>query len=484
MKNKKMLFLNITALVLAVYTVFNIFANGGEYVMHTRSYFTNAEVTSFEMISGDDSVAVLKDAKLSSSGEAILTYEAKGRGSTEIRSSLNIHFHDGGDTVKEYNASFHVTGMGILVRQGDANDFSGFSVLIRNTLFLMILSVVIMLWEVYDMRKAGKFGYTMTALCGVSIFFSVILLFIAYKLRNNDAQTLGRTIAIFSEAGYQVLTVLFPFMLVMSVFLSFSNFWLIRHEGRRPVNTLGIIFGILWTIATLMTVGSYMTGFAVDLITSDLVRLILVYIVCYFECLFLATAFCAWQATLYTPAHDADFILILGCGIRKDGTLTPLLKGRAQAALDFETAQYQETGKHAIFVPSGGQGPDEVIPEEEAIANWLKEQGVPEERILIENKSSTTYENMKFSKEVIEKTYGSVEGKKIVFATTSYHIFRGYALARKCGYEAQGISAKTKMYFYPNAFLREFIGLLDQKKFYHIAFAAALAGFFSVLYMF
>ena len=49
---------------------------------------------------------------------------------------------------------------------------------------------------------------------------------------------------------------------------------------------------------------------------------------------------------------------------------------------------------------------------------------------------------------------------KIAFSTTNFHVFRGCILARKCGFEAQGISAKTKLYFYLNAFLREFVGLL------------------------
>ena len=49
-------------------------------------------------------------------------------------------------------------------------------------------------------------------------------------------------------------------------------------------------------------------------------------------------------------------------------------------------------------------------------------------------------------------------------ATTNYHVFRSYVLSKKHGLRSQGISAKTKWYFYPNAFLREFVGLLNDKK--------------------
>ncbi len=84
----------------------------------------------------------------------------------------------------------------------------------------------------------------------------------------------------------------------------------------------------------------------------------------------------------YKPAPDMDYIIILGCAIRRDGTPTPLLKGRIMRAFDFEKAQYEKTGKHAKFVPSGGQGSDEVISEAESMKRCLIELGVPDERIV------------------------------------------------------------------------------------------------------
>ena len=67
-------------------------------------------------------------------------------------------------------------------------------------------------------------------------------------------------------------------------------------------------------------------------------------------------------------------------------------------------------------------------------------------------------------------------GCKPAFATTNYHVFRGYVLAQKVGMQdAQGISAKTKWYFYPNAFLRELVGLIVDKKWKHIIFLTLLS---------
>ena len=162
-------------------------------------------------------------------------------------------------------------------------------------------------------------------------------------------------------------------------------------------------------------------------------------------------------------APGADYVIILGCGIRKEGTLTPLLKARVDAAVSFEARQYDKTGKHAKFVPSGGQGPNEVISESLAMTNYLKEIGIPEDRIIMEDKSINTWQNIKYSRDKIWEDAGDKK-VKTAFATTNYHIFRGYVLAQEHGLDTEGISAKTKWYFFPNAFLREFAGLLATRK--------------------
>ena len=163
----------------------------------------------------------------------------------------------------------------------------------------------------------------------------------------------------------------------------------------------------------------------------------------------------------YEPEPDKDFIIILGCGIRKDGTPSPLLRGRIDRALAFADKQKALTGKEAIFVPSGGQGPDEPVSESAAMTRYLLEQGVPPSRILEEDRSTDTHENMRFSKEKIRAV--RPDGK-IAFATTNYHVFRGGLCARRVKMRAVGMGAKTKWYFWPNAAVREFVGLLTEHR--------------------
>ena len=74
-----------------------------------------------------------------------------------------------------------------------------------------------------------------------------------------------------------------------------------------------------------------------------------------------------------------------------------------------------------IFVASGGKGEDESISEAEAMKKYLQDNDINEENIIVENKSINTFQNMKFSKEKIDRI--NKDGK-IIFSTTNYHVFR------------------------------------------------------------
>lgn len=77
---------------------------------------------------------------------------------------------------------------------------------------------------------------------------------------------------------------------------------------------------------------------------------------------------------------------------------------------------------------------------------------------------------MAFSKKIIEGDAEDISKTNIAFSTTNYHVLRGYTLAQRLGMKVSGLSTKTKKYFYPNAFLREFAGLLVEHKKRHLFF--------------
>ncbi len=149
------------------------------------------------------------------------------------------------------------------------------------------------------------------------------------------------------------------------------------------------------------------------------------------------------------------------------------MKGRTDRAIEFAKMQEKENGKKIVFVPSGGKGADEVIAEGQAIHNYLIENGISESRILTEDKSVSTYENLKYSMELIRK-HTKEQEPKIAFSTTNYHVFRAGIFATEQDIKAEGIGSKTKQYFFINAFVREFIATLVSEKKSHIKVMAAM----------
>ena len=275
-------------------------------------------------------------------------------------------------------------------------------------------------------------------------------------------------------------------LVIFCLLLSISNIGLVRHEGFRIQNLLGFMLGILVIggIAAMYFISKFIyLGSVTQELLLFSINASISFIFCYMECLLIATVCCALMSTKYKIKQPMDYIIILGCAIRKDGSPTPILRGRIDRALAFDKEQAENWNKCAKFVPSGGQGSDEVVSEAESMKRYLMEQGIPEERILKEDKSVNTYQNMAFSKKVIEKDAGDLSKASIAFSTTNYHVFRGYTLAKKLNMSIKGLSAKTKLYFFPNAFLREFIGLIVEQKKRHLLFILLGIVFFASLYL-
>lgn len=253
-----------------------------------------------------------------------------------------------------------------------------------------------------------------------------------------------------------------PFIVLFAGFLSVSNLSLIRHEGFRKNNLFGILISIALFVGSLLCViTAYLnpnsTDFELTSVRDAVIRTVVSSAFVYFECLLLSAIYCTRYAARHEPKYNQDFIVILGCQIGRDGKPLPLLWGRIDRALAFYHKQLEQTGKQACFIPSGGKGKDEVISEAECMKNYLVAQGIDESLIYPEAQSATTLQNMIFSKKIADAHKGNAN---VLFSTTNYHIFRSGMFAAKAGMNADGIGAKTKWYFWPNAQMREFIGPL------------------------
>lgn len=384
-------------------------------------------------------------------GAARITFEAIKDGET------NVEF---GDARSEVFWTMSVQQDAIVV--GGA-DFSGWeSIHISLCIFLGAL-VVLFASALVRLARRSWFGYEMVA-CGGGLLFCLFqfLLFTALFIRGSLLTFSDMAFGICEAASYFVMLSLAP-MAVLALLVSLSNISLIRHEGGRPANLLGIAISVVWVAAILLWLHWWAIGRSLDwsFQVLQLVDSVIAAAISFGECLLLSTIACAWLASRHVPQHRCDYLVVLGCGIRADGMPSPLLAGRVDKALAFDRARVATGDAPATFVPSGGQGPDEVVSEAQSMGAYLEQAGVSPERIVLEDRSTSTLENMVFSRQVIQEHAGcGVEGVSVAFSTTNYHVFRGYVCAHRAGMAAEGMGSKTRAYFWPNAFLREFAGLL------------------------
>ena len=148
----------------------------------------------------------------------------------------------------------------------------------------------------------------------------------------------------------------------------------------------------------------------------------------------------------------ADALIVLGAAVHGD-RVTWVLSNRLDTA-----AEYLDAHPNAICVVSGGQGDGESVTEASAMRKYLIERkGIAPERILVEDKATSTLENFAFSKKLIDETLGN--HASIAFVTTDFHVFRAGRVAKKAGIEAAGIAAPDVWYIRINNFLRECVGI-------------------------
>lgn len=155
-----------------------------------------------------------------------------------------------------------------------------------------------------------------------------------------------------------------------------------------------------------------------------------------------------------------DTMIILGAKVNRDG-VSKTLKLRLDKAIE-----YYNKDKDINIIVSGGQGKDEVMTEALAMKNYLLENGVDEKNIILENKATTTLENIIFSKEIMEDLN---LGNRALIITSDYHLFRGRFIASILGIDNEGLcsisSLSSRMYYMIREYPTSVIDLYRSVKF-------------------
>ena len=368
--------------------------------------------------------------------------------------------------------------LGILHDRSTAN-FSSWQIFSLNGALYSLFAAFIFLKGYFGSKKRELFSYVTVTKLSVFLFFlfsgiAGVALLVKY-FTDPLYFSFGSLLNALSETSFYFAAITAPLMAIFALLLCISNLALIRKEGFRPVNLLGIFISVIMAVILVGGLIIYELLGNPQIYQIKIILLNFYYgIYSFMECIMFAIFIIFFHISKHKPAYDKDCIVILGCAVKPDGTLYPLIKGRVDKAVEFAREQEEKTGHAPVFIPSGGKGDDEPLAEAQAMKNYLLSCGIPEDRIFAEDKSVNTLENMRFSKKIAE-SYKS--NAKTAFSTTNYHVFRSGILANKTGWNIDGMGSKTKWYFWPNALIREFIGMIVDNRIGILIFALIILGF-------
>lgn len=258
-------------------------------------------------------------------------------------------------------------------------------------------------------------------------------------------QLVNRNLAMLSLL---ILALFIPLSVIIStIYLIFNGRQMMTFEGRRLANLLSLFYGL--AIALSLALTFFFPHFIFLHKILSLTNGLLIY----GSYLYVTYILYGFVYNVLPVIKHPDYIIILGSGLIGD-KVPPLLAQR----LEKGKMMYEKFNNHPKIVVSGGQGVDEPITEAEAMAQYLRQVGIPQEDIIIEQQSTNTLENLQFSKTILDQK--SKENYYCLVVTNSFHSLRAGIYMRKLGIKGQSIGSRTALYFLPSAWIRETLGLV------------------------
>lgn len=252
--------------------------------------------------------------------------------------------------------------------------------------------------------------------------------------------------------------------LTVIVFLSVNALVVIRHEGVSLATLLPALLAlalsaylVFYPVLFVLHAPRWLLGVGALIVCEGL----------WFFFTFAALLLYSWFYRILPRKRRYDYIIVHGAGLNADRP-TPLLKGRLDKAVQLWNRQ----GRRGTIIVSGGQGADEVVSEAQAMRDYLvKDLGIARDSIMMEDRSTTTYENLRNCKRIIDARSvaapgsapasgsGGAQPYRAALVTSDYHVLRACEYAHRLGLRADGIGSHTASYYWPAAFIREFIAI-------------------------
>ena len=245
--------------------------------------------------------------------------------------------------------------------------------------------------------------------------------------------------------------------LLTAGYLVVNGITVTRREGVRPATLLSLLAGFAIFAVIALDVAADRAGSAKLTLLTAVTTLVFAYVS------FLLVSYVIYAFLYSRMAIDdrADFVVVLGSGLKGGRRVTPLLAGRLERGRQVYGTLAARGPREPLLIVSGGKGSDEHLAEAEAMARHLTERGFPPDRLIREDRSRTTEENLAFSKAIMDQAR---PGSRCVIVTSSFHAFRAAIIARRLGVDGHVTGAPTAAYYWPTAILREFAAVFISYK--------------------
>lgn len=316
-------------------------------------------------------------------------------------------------------------------------------------IFCYIGIIFLILFAISFLREKRRFRNAVYLLCAIiNMGFYIVILMIGTK---NTILSLFVVVL--------ALCIMPIGIIVTSILFIAAGIITIKREGFRIPNLLALVFGIgIWTpliLFCLLEISHLMSKWFMGITYFSMI------VVLYIGFTFIALLIYSSLYCILPKGKNYDYIIIHGAGLLNGKRVSPLLARRIDKGIE----AFKKFDRKAKIIVSGGKGDDEKISEAEAMKRYLLEKNIGEENIICEDKSTTTFENLKYSKKIMDD---EKENYKCIFVTNNYHVFRTGLFAKKINLKAEGLGCKTAMYYLPSAFIREYIAIMWYMKWYSI----------------
>ncbi len=293
-------------------------------------------------------------------------------------------------------------------------------------------------------------GFWTLAVALTSVLLANSLLFILAKELAWSWLTNGILIAGAAIAGLFLL-----FSLLFNLYGAYYSWQLWRKRYHTLANLLLPIFMVVFGLM------QFYGPFFIKNGPLNLMSLGIIFLANYFFTLFLIFLVGAIVYDHLTRQLDSAYYVVLGAGLIGGHKVSKQLGNRIKLAVDAAKAYVVRHQRYPIIIFSGGKGGNDRPSEAQAMQAYAVEKfGYPVEFTMLEDQSTTTRENMRFS---IQKIQAHSQGRvhHLVFFTSEYHVFRAVIQAHFLQIDAHGYGSYTPRHFRFNAFIREYVAMLN-----------------------